>query len=163
MKMGPARRKETQRKVIPKDPLARVDYQDDDSKMNFWVGSKMILVEFCQGGGRLLPWSGNEVVFIEDEGAFGLFQTEENDIWRNDNSEVKGIFKMEAPKHTTPCSSGAVATILVIFLTDMRLEAPSELLQEEEAYDKSIFLWPIEVSTRRGKYTMAKRNLGFNL
>lgn len=55
------------------------------------------------------------MVFIEDEGAFGLFQPEENDIWRKDRSEMKGIFKREVPKHTTSCSSGTATTIHVIF------------------------------------------------
>ncbi|GMN60145.1 hypothetical protein TIFTF001_029240 [Ficus carica] len=61
-------------------------------------------------------------------GALWLFQLEENDIWRKDKSEVKGIFRREAPKLTAPCFGGVTATIRVIFGLEILPEVDNNIL-----------------------------------
>ena len=50
-----------------------------------------------------------------------MFQQEENDIWRKDRSEVKGIFRREVSEHNAPCSDEAAVIIDDIFLLEIGL------------------------------------------
>ncbi|GMN56721.1 hypothetical protein TIFTF001_025837 [Ficus carica] len=103
-----------------------------------------------------LAGSNKDGVFIEGESALGLTQSEGNGIWRKDMPESLGSLKrtiitlylwMEGG-HASRGSLGATVGGRSIFFYPE---------------DKSIFLWPIEASFGHGKYTMAERNLVFNM
>ncbi|GMN63587.1 hypothetical protein TIFTF001_032715 [Ficus carica] len=103
LKMGPARRKETQRKVIPRDPFACVDHQEPRkySSRN---------PEHALATTQNLLWRS---FGKEEEGrCLGM------EIRR---SEVNGIFKRDVPEHNAPCSDGATVTIDVIFFARNRI------------------------------------------
>ncbi|GMN54042.1 hypothetical protein TIFTF001_023177 [Ficus carica] len=109
--------------------------EDDDSRMLFWV-SKMILAKEEKGCCFGVEMRG---VFIEVEGALGHEIPKEDD---NNTLSMDGGLTCVQRFHQG-CCKRKKHTLL--------------------SRGQNIFLWLVQVSSGRGKYTMAERNLGFNL